>query len=863
MRRTTISTHPEIDELTAFAQGNALPDDRTEAIASHVTTCADCRQVIADAAPDPFVRSLQAAAGAEEVIRRQRLVEGYEVLDQLGEGGSGVVYRARQPGLDRIVALKLLRSRETASSVELQRWRRETRTLAALDHRHIVKIHDAGEQAGAPYLAMELVDGLTLAQRLASGPLADREAAELVCVLAEAMQFAHQRGIIHRDLKPQNILLPAEVVEHPRRPEAEPAHPVSLNQAKIADFGLSRWLLEAGQTCTGDPLGTPSYMAPEQVRGASDQICAATDVYGLGAILYECVTGRPPYRGASALETMQLVLHREPPSIHRQRAAIARDLDAICMRCLEKEPKRRYATAAELRDDLQRFLHGRPVIARKPGPIRQTRMWVTRNPWLASCIALLIVTPLCATAALIWHNRSIEQQRQLAHEHYAEARATIWEMLGAARSHTSLEIPKLSEMAMRQAETALALFERLADEEHTPESALELSRIRLELGSAYVALGQTERGSELFALAVQDLERLQKTELDSSTLVTDAMTAKIKLAVAWTEQKRYADAQAILDQAVQLGQGLVKQNPQDVHSLNGLGWAHHALANNYWHMHDLSHAVEHYMESINYREQALVRDPHNAELAELTLGSRLNLAQARGQQGEVELARDEMRRAVSDIDQLIAQGRSSVELLVSRGTLLLNLSNMLAALEGPEAAIEACHDGIESVQAAHQAEPSHLGARDILFRLHGNRGMYRMQCGQESAAVDDWWQAIEMAPDDELRLYCRTMQIRCLAMAGQLGAAAELAEICEAGELSAANWFRVSAVWGFLAHQTREEHPSATLTYGLQSLRSLGKALIGEPLLASPERQQLFESSDDFWATRELLALLIPPVCPT
>jgi eukaryotic-like serine/threonine-protein kinase len=273
-------------------------------------------------------------------------VAGYEILEVIGHGGMGVVYKARQLGLNRIVALKMVLAGANASPQSLARFRSEAEAVAQLAHPNIVHIYEIGEQNGCPYLALEYVGGGSLAQQLDGTPVAPGQAAELVLALARAVHHAHLRGIVHRDLKPANVLLSDD-----RTP-------------KITDFGLAkRTDADYGQTQTGAILGSPSYMAPEQASGAIDKIGPATDVYALGVILYELLTGRPPFKGASLLETMEQVREHEPAPPRTLQPRAPRDLETICLKCLEKSPRRRYATAADLAADLEAFVCGEPIQA--------------------------------------------------------------------------------------------------------------------------------------------------------------------------------------------------------------------------------------------------------------------------------------------------------------------------------------------------------------------------------------------------------------------------------------------------------------------------------------------------------------------
>jgi serine/threonine-protein kinase len=285
---------------------------------------------------------------------------GYEILGELGRGGMGVVYQARQKDLGRVVALKMILAGAHAGPSDRERFLAEARNLARLQHPHIVQVHEVGETpspdgqaAGAstlPFFSLEFVEGGSLDRRLAGTPQVPRHAAALVETLARAVHYAHRQGIVHRDLKPANVLL---------TPDGTP---------KVTDFGLARYLGDtSGRTDTGAVLGTPSYMAPEQAAGQSKAVGAAADVWALGAILYECLTGRPPFKGASVLETLDQVCTREPVPPRQLQPGVPRDLETIALKCLQKEPRKRYASAEALAEDLRRFLAGEPITARPAG----------------------------------------------------------------------------------------------------------------------------------------------------------------------------------------------------------------------------------------------------------------------------------------------------------------------------------------------------------------------------------------------------------------------------------------------------------------------------------------------------------------
>jgi TolB-like protein len=346
------------------------------------------RSNIPSAADENGAPNNKKSASAAELLGE---LGDYELLEEVGRGGQGVVFRARQKSLNRTVALKVISLGQWASKAHLRRFRLEAEAAAKLEHPGIVPIHEVGERDGSCYFSMKFVEGGQLDEVARREPMPIRRAAELIAKVARTVHYAHEHGILHRDIKPGNILLDAKGEPH------------------LTDFGLARLVeSESSVTQTLDVLGTPSYMAPEQAVGNNAAISSATDVYGLGAVLYQLLTGQPPFAGGATYETIKLLLNTEPRPPRQLNPKVDRDLSTICLKCLEKDQKRRYSSALELAEDLERWLKHEPIQARHTGVFARGRKWVQRNP-TSALLAASLVALAAAAGWIVWKSEFIRQ----------------------------------------------------------------------------------------------------------------------------------------------------------------------------------------------------------------------------------------------------------------------------------------------------------------------------------------------------------------------------------------------------------------------------------------------------------------------
>lgn len=696
-------------------------------------------------------------------------VPGYVIEKELGRGGMGVVYLARDTRLGRRVALKMIIGGMLARPETRMRFLFEAEIAARLRHPHIVAIHEVGTYRGSPYFALEFVPGGTLAQQMQGRQFGPREAAELVERLARALQVAHLQGIVHRDLKPANVLLDQVKGSD---------EPLSLGHVtpKITDFGLAKLMAgDSGLTATGAVLGTPSYMAPEQAASRPEAICPATDVYSLGAILYELLAGRPPYKEATAVDTMMKILEQDPPPLGQVRPGLPRDLLTIVEKCLRREPSARYAAAGELADELERWRRDLPIRARPVGTMERLGKWARRRPAAAALVAVcmlatigLITVISIYAAALRAALKEAQAENRRADENLLALHAAVEDFTDLLESEPRLQAVDLSPVRAKLLEKAVPLYERIVQQKQgDPE--LEAARgrafgklavLRRDLGDPAKALRDAQAMYDIFlTLHRANPQRLTfVTNLTLSCINRGGLLGRLdrseEALACYAQAQGYAELAASLAPNDASAQGLmVKIGNNRARLLNHLGRHEEALAL-YGQAHKLGkELVARFPDEASLRadlatlcvNQAMLLDdlqrPGEAralmgealalrqELARRAPRApepRLDLATVRNalglmhsQRGEADLARENFDAAIRLLDKLVAEFPN----LPDYRSQLANVWNNLSLLE------KKANQGAAAVAALDRA----IALHERLVADHPDVVRYRMMLATQLA----------------------------------------------------------------------------------------------------------------------------------
>jgi eukaryotic-like serine/threonine-protein kinase len=665
-------------------------------------------------------------------------VTGFVILEELGRGGMGVVYRAREKRLGRTVALKMLLAGAGASPELLDRLRNEAEAVARMQHPHVVQIFEVTEHDGLPCLVLEYVDGGTLAQKIGGTPQPVKEGARLIEVLAHAIHQMHLQGIIHRDLKPANVLLTAD------------------GRPKITDFGLAKLLVGGvSLTATGETLGTPSNIAPEQIDARSP-VGPSADVYALGTILYELLTGRPPFRGESPQETIRQVMSDDPVAPSRLRPQLPRDLETICLKCLEKEPRRRYHSADDLAGEVRRFLDGKAIQARPVGLAGRLWRWGRRDPKTAGLTALLatILTASSVGAAIAalqfqhgyFRERQLYQNERRARDLAEDQSQLAMDAIRAYHTGVSqdalLRQPELKELRKSLLVGAHDYYRRLKQNLESRRSNDPATRFRLaqacqDLGRLTSQIGSTEDARAAYQQALTLHRALSDEFPENKSYQRDLATDYNVLGDLETKAGRYDDAETAFHGALRLQEALVRQYPDEDQFRNDVAGSNSKLGTVYHLIGKLDLALTSHQTALSIRE-ALVRQHPDID------AYRQDLAQAHHNLGNYELMVERLDRAESSYRAALALREALVQKNPDNESdrshlcdVQNNLGITLQRAGRYESAEEAHRAALATMDALVRNRPARSDRQYKLANTHNNLGtLYHLtgrQCRAEAS----------------------------------------------------------------------------------------------------------------------------------
>jgi tetratricopeptide (TPR) repeat protein/tRNA A-37 threonylcarbamoyl transferase component Bud32 len=745
----------------------------------------------------------------------------YELLQEIGRGGMGVVYKARQKGLGRLVALKMVRSTGPAAAADRQRFRNEAEMAAHLDHPQIVPIYEVGERDGQPYFSMKLIDGGSLAGQLARFGADLRSAARLLAAVARAVHHAHQRGILHRDLKPGNILLDG------------------AGQPHVTDFGLAkRVAVDSSLTHSGELVGTPSYMAPEQTTGQRGAITTATDVYGLGAILYALLTGRPPFRGDTPLDTLNQVRRQEPEPPSRSNPRVDRDLETICLKCLEKDSQRRYGSAEALAEDLERWLVGEPIRARRSNAWERTVKWAKRRPALAglmgisgaAAVALLVVS-LLYNMWLKEERDNVRTQRDKARERFQLARNAVDEFYMQVSVSREMKAKGVEKLRTKLLEMALEYYQRFAEEADDFDVQAERAVAYWRLGKLYRDTARSEKAEQAYHEALAIFQHLVAARAETPQYLQHLAAVRHNLAFLYEDTERSEQAEQAHQEALLIRKRLVAAHPGVLEYQHDLAQTHQSLGalyqatgraeqaqqahqgaldilkplaaahpevskyhelladvyNNLGHLHNDAKrrdpARQSFLDALTIRKRLAVTHPEVPQYQSDLAVAHESLGILYSDTGSNQRAEEAYREALSIRKRLVAEHPLVVEHAIGLASSYGNLGRLMSDEEKPEAALDWFALAVRTLEDALQKEPRETKAREFLIIALWTRADVLSRRGRRAETLSDWDRALSL-DTGKYRIGLRFGRAVALARQGNHArATAEVEEI--AGEKSA------------------------------------------------------------------------------
>ncbi len=653
----------------------------------------------------------------------------FRLLRKLGAGGYGVVFLAHDPNLKRQVALKVPRPEVLMTGDLRRRFLREAEAAASLDHPHIVPVYEAGSAGPICYIVAAFCDGLPLNLWLEQrgGSATPRLAARLIAALADAVQHAHERSVLHRDIKPGNILM--------ERVETETDDAI-VTGVRLTDFGLARIGDEASdQTVSAAILGTPAYMAPEQAAGQRERIGMATDVYALGATLYHLLTGRPPIVGATQLETLSAISAVDPIEPMRLQTEVPRDLNAICVKCLEKSPERRYATADALQADLQRFLAGEAVLARPVGSIQRTAKWCRRNPRLAglSATACLAVLVALATAAIGWWSTS--QALDTAEQRYQETKEAIDTYFVAVSENQLLSAPGLKPLRQELLSTALSYYQGFLQQNRDDPLLLDdLRAAQVRVGQIQEELGAVTEARAAFEDALRLVnQRLAAKPSEPSTLLKKGMILR-KLALLDRNSGQGAAAMSRIDEAIGIHRGLIDAAFQVAKNEEQLGLLLSNQASVMQQQGKVVDAEQVYQESEDIFQRLATQFPQTARWRFLAAQSRGNRSIMQRFQGQIPASRKLLEETVTIYRQLTAEYPEDISYQMNLGKALANLSTYSSMSGDFERSLEVLDEATDAFDRLASIHPQVINYQALRSSTRKEAGMLLTELRRYSEA---------------------------------------------------------------------------------------------------------------------------------